>query len=395
MAWVLPRDALLFNSRQAVKKTDNKQNLLTGFLVIFVVTLGLSSCGTNEEDSNIKQEVRVYNWSDYIADSTIGEFEKETGIDVTYDVYDSNEILEGKLLSGNTGYDIVGPSSEFMGRQIIAGVYQKLYKDALYNYDNLDPAMMSLLENLDPDNAHSIPYLWGTTGIGYNKQKAIEIMGADFAMDTLDVVFVPEIIAKFQHCGVAFLDAPSEMFKAALHYLGLNPNSQNPKDYQEQSKELFNNVRPYIQYFHSSKYINDLANGDICLAFAWSGDVLQAADRASESGNGVQIEYKIPKEGTLMWFDMLAIPADAPNPGNAHKFLNYILKPEVIAEISNKVNFANANIPSKSLIKADSLNNPDIYPEEELMRKLFVAKILPPDIDRVMTRQWVDIKSQQ
>ena len=378
-----------------MKKTDNKQNLLTGFLVIFVVTLGLSSCGTNEEDSNIKQEVRVYNWSDYIADSTIREFEKETGIDVTYDVYDSNEILEGKLLSGNTGYDIVGPSSEFMGRQIIAGVYQKLNKDTLYNYDNLDPEMMNLLENLDPDNAHSIPYLWGTTGIGYNKQKAIEIMGADFAMDTLDVVFVPEIIAKFQHCGVAFLDAPSEMFKAALHYLGLNPNSQNPKDYQEQSKELFNNVRPYIQYFHSSKYINDLANGDICLAFAWSGDVLQAADRASESGNGVQIEYRIPKEGTLMWFDMLAIPADAPNPGNAHKFLNYILKPEVIAEISNKVNFANANIPSKSLIKADSLNNPDIYPEEELMRKLFVAKILPPDIDRVMTRQWVDIKSQQ
>ena len=378
-----------------MKKTDYKQNLLTGFLVIFVVTLGLSSCGTNEEETNIKQEVRVYNWSDYIADSTIREFEKETGIDVTYDVYDSNEILEGKLLSGNTGYDIVGPSSEFMGRQIIAGVYQKLNKDALYNYDNLDPEMMNLLENLDPDNAHSIPYLWGTTGIGYNKQKAIEIMGADFAMDTLDVVFVPEIIAKFQHCGVAFLDAPSEMFKAALHYLGLNPNSQNPKDYQEQSKELFKNVRPYIQYFHSSKYINDLANGDICLAFAWSGDVLQAADRASESGNGVQIEYKIPKEGTLMWFDMLAIPADAPNPENAHEFLNYILRPEVVAEISNKVNFANANIPSKSLIKADSLNNPGIYPEEELMRKLFIAKILPPDVDRVMTRQWVDIKLQQ
>ena len=378
-----------------MKKTDYKQNLLTGFLVIFVVTLGLSSCGTNEEETNIKQEVRVNNWSYYIADSTIREFEKETGINVIYDVYDSNEILEGKLFAGNTGYDIVGPSSEFMGRQIIAGVYQKLNKDALYNYDNLDPEMMNLLENLDPDNAHSIPYLWGTTGIGYNKQKAIEIMGADFAMDTLDVVFVPEIIAKFQHCGVAFLDAPSEMFKAALHYLGLNPNSQNPKDYQEQSKELFKNVRPYIQYFHSSKYINDLANGDICLAFAWSGDVLQAADRASESGNGVQIEYKIPKEGTLMWFDMLAIPADAPNPENAHEFLNYILRPEVVAEISNKVNFANANIPSKSLIKADSLNNPGIYPEEELMRKLFIAKILPPDVDRVMTRQWVDIKSQQ
>ena len=376
-------------------RVNYKQNFLTKLLIIFVVSLGVSSCGTNEEENKIKQEVRVYNWSDYIADTTIREFEKETGIDVTYDVYDSNEILEGKLLSGNTGYDIVGPSSEFMGRQIIAGVYQKLNKDALYNYDNLDPAMMNLLENLDPDNAHSIPYLWGTTGIGYNKQKAIEIMGADFAMDTLDVVFVPEIIAKFQHCGVAFLDAPSEMFKAALHYLGLNPNSQNPKDYQEQSTELFKNVRPYIQYFHSSKYINDLANGDICLAFAWSGDVLQAADRASESGNGVQIEYKIPKEGTLMWFDMLAIPADAPNPGNAHKFLNYILKPEVIAEISNKVNFANANIPQKSLIKADSLNNPDIYPEEELMRKLFIAKILPPDVDRVMTRQWVDIKSQQ
>ena len=395
MAGVLLGDALLFNSRQIVKKIDYKPNLLTGFLVIIVVTLGLSSCGTNEEETNIKQEVRVYNWSDYIADTTIREFEQETGINVIYDVYDSNEILEGKLLAGNTGYDIVGPSSEFMGRQIIAGVYQKLNKEALYNYDNLDPAMMNLLENLDPNNAHSIPYLWGTTGIGYNKQKAIEIMGADFAMDTLDVVFVPEIIAKFQHCGVAFLDAPSEMFKAALHYLGLNPNSQNPKDYQGQSKELFKNVRPYIQYFHSSKYINDLANGDICLAFSWSGDVLQAADRARESGNGVQVEYRIPKEGTLMWFDMLAIPVDAPNPENAHKFLDYILRPEVIAEISNKVNFANANIPSKSLIKADSLNNPGIYPEEELMRKLFVAKILPPDVDRVMTRQWVDIKSQQ
>ena len=395
MAGVLLGDALLFNSRQIVKKIDYKPNLLTGFLVIIVVTFGLSSCGTNEEETNIKQEVRVYNWSDYIADTTIREFEQETGINVIYDVYDSNEILEGKLLAGNTGYDIVGPSSEFMGRQIIAGVYQKLNKEALYNYDNLDPAMMNLLENLDPNNAHSIPYLWGTTGIGYNKQKAIEIMGADFAMDTLDVVFVPEIIAKFQHCGVAFLDAPSEMFKAALHYLGLNPNSQNPKDYQGQSKELFKNVRPYIQYFHSSKYINDLANGDICLAFSWSGDVLQAADRARESGNGVQVEYRIPKEGTLMWFDMLAIPVDAPNPENAHKFLDYILRPEVIAEISNKVNFANANIPSKSLIKADSLNNPGIYPEEELMRKLFVAKILPPDVDRVMTRQWVDIKSQQ
>ena len=395
MAGVLPRDALLFNSRQIVMKVDYKQNFLTKLLIIFVVTLGVSSCGTNEEENNIKQEVRVYNWSDYIADTTISEFEKETGIDVTYDVYDSNEILEGKLLAGNTGYDIVGPSSEFMGRQIMAGVLQKLNKQALNNYANLDPAMMSLLENLDPDNAHSIPYLWGTTGIGYNKQKAIEIMGADFAMDTLDVVFIPEIIAKFQHCGVAFLDAPSEMFKAALHYLGLNPNSLNPKDYQEQSTTLLKNVRPYIQYFHSSKYINDLANGDICLAFAWSGDVLQAADRARESGNGVQIEYRIPREGTLMWFDMLVIPTDAPNPENAHKFLNYILRPEVIAEISNKVNFANANTPSKPLIKEAALNNPGIYPHEELMRKFFIAKILPPDVDRIMTRQWVDIKSQQ
>ena len=282
-----------------------------------------------------------------------------------------------------------------MGRQIIAGVLQKLNKQALNNYANLDPAMMSLLENLDPDNAHSIPYLWGTTGIGYNKQKAIEVMGADFAMDTLDVVFIPEIIAKFEHCGVAFLDAPSEMFKAALHYLGLDSNSHNPKDYQEQSTVLLKNVRPYIQYFHSSKYINDLANGDICLAFAWSGDVLQAAVRARESGNGVQIEYRIPREGTLMWFDMLAIPADAPNPENAHKFLNYILRPEVIAEISNKVNFANANIPSKPLINEAALNNPGIYPQEQLMRKLFVAKILPPEVDRVMTRQWVEIKARQ
>ncbi len=340
-------------------------------------------------------EVRVYNWSDYIDRSVIDDFEVSTGINVIYDVFDSNEVLEGKLLAGNTGYDIVGPSIEYLGRQVVAGIHQKLNKDHIPNLRYLEPRMMERLATMDPGNDYAIPYLWGTTGIGYNKEKVQEIMGEDFSMDTFDVIFKPEIIQQFEQCGVAFLDAPSEVFKAALFYLGLNPNTKNPRDYQGEAYQLLLNVRPYIRYFHSSKYINDLANGEICLVFGWSGDILQSGDRAKESGNGIEIDYKIPKEGAQMWVDMMAIPKDAPNAQNAHLFLNFILQPEMMARISNKVKFANANEQSKDFIVQEILDNPTIYPNEETMKKLFLAEIANPRVDRMMTRQWINIKTDR
>ncbi len=340
-------------------------------------------------------EVRVYNWSDYIDYSVIDDFETSTGVNVIYDVLDSNEVLEGKLLAGNTGYDIVGPSIEYLGRQVMAGVHQKLNKDNIPNLRHLEPGMMELLGTMDPGNNYSIPYLWGTTGIGYNKDQAKKIMGESFRMDSFDVIFKPEIIKQFQECGVAFLDAPSEVFKAALFYLGLDPNTKNPRDYQGEAYELLLNVRPYIKYFHSSKYINDLANGEICLVFGWSGDILQAGDRAKESGNNIEIVYQIPQEGAQMWVDMMAIPKDAPNPKNAHLFLNFILQPEMMARISNKVKFANANEKSKGLIVREILDNPTIYPNEETMKKLFIAEIANPRVDRMMTRQWINIKTDR
>ena len=340
-------------------------------------------------------EVRVYNWSDYIDYSVIDDFEASTGIEVIYDVFDSNEVLEGKLLAGNTGYDIVGPSIEYLGRQVIAGVHQKLNKENIPNLRHLEPEMMEILGTMDPGNNYSIPYLWGTTGIGYNQEKATEIMGETFRMDSFDVIFKPEIIKQFKECGIAFLDAPSEVFKAALFYLGLDPNTKNPRDYQGEAYELLLKVRPYIKYFHSSKYINDLANGEICLVFGWSGDILQAGDRAREVGNKIKIAYQIPQEGAQMWVDMMAIPKDAPNPENAHLFLNFILQPEMMARISNKVKFANANEKSKDFIVREILDNPTIYPNEETMKKLFIAEIANPRVDRMMTRQWINIKTDR
>ena len=360
-------------------------------LVFFCLTLIIFFNST----SAVTNEVRVYNWSDYIDNSVIDDFESMTGIKVIYDVFDSNEVLEGKLLAGNTGYDIVGPSIEYLGRQVIAGVHQRLNKEFIPNLRYLEPEMMKMLATMDPGNDYAIPYLWGTTGIGYNKDKAKEIMGEDFKMDSFDVIFEPKIIKQFEQCGIAFLDAPSEVFKAALFYLGLNPNTKNPRDYQGEAYQLLKDIRPYIRYFHSSQYINDLANGEICLVFGWSGDILQSGDRAEEAGNGINIGYEIPKEGAQMWVDMMAIPNDAPNAKNAHLFLNFILQPKMMARISNKVKFANANEQSKDFISQDILNNPTIYPSQETVKKLFIAEIANPRVDRMMTRQWINIKTNR
>ncbi|MGV8842894.1 MAG: polyamine ABC transporter substrate-binding protein [Pseudomonas sp.] len=335
--------------------------------------------------------VHIYNWSDYIGENTLEAFQKATGITPVYDVFDSNETLEGKLLAGRSGYDVVVPSNHFLGKQIKAGAFQKLDRAQLPNWKNLDPVLLKQLQANDPGNQYAVPYLWGTNGIGYNVAKVKAALGVD-KIDSWAVLFEPENIKKLQRCGVAFLDSADEMMPAMLNYLGLNPNSRNPDDYQKAEAKLLQ-VRPYVTYFHSSKYIGDLANGNICVAAGFSGDVLQAADRADEAGKGVEIAYAIPKEGANLWFDMLAIPADAQNAKQAHAFINYLLQPAVIAEVSDYVGYANPNLAAGALMDPDVRNNAAVYPSQAVLDRLFVSAELPADLQRVMTRSWTRVKS--
>jgi len=363
-------------------------SLLKGMATVsLVAAMSIGSAVAQEE-----KVLHVYNWSDYIAEDTIANFEKETGIKVVYDVFDSNEVLEAKLLAGNTGFDVVVPSSDFLARQIQAGVFQTLDKSQLPNLKNLDAGTMKLLQDKDPDNAHAVPYLGGTTGIGYNPKMVAKVMGPDFKMDSWDAVLKPENLSKLSKCGVHFLDAPTEIMATTLHYMGKDPNSTDAKDYAEAGK-LLTSLRPYITKFHSSQYINDLANGDICVAIGWSGDVMQAAARAEEAKNGVEVSYVIPKEGALLWYDMLAIPADAKHPHNAHAFLNYLMRPEVMAPITNYVAYASANEAALPMVDDAIKNNPNIYPPAELKAKLFALKVLPQKINRVRTREWTKVKT--
>lgn len=343
------------------------------------------------------ETLHVFNWSDYMNEGPGGPvdvFEQKTNIDVTYDVFDSNEVLEAKLLSGKTGYDIVFPSNNFIGRQINAGVFQKLDRSKLSNFKHLDKNILRVLEIVDPGNKYSIPYMWGSTGIGYNINKVKQAFGDEKApIDSWDLVFKPEYAAKLKDIGLVMLDDPSEILSATLHYLGLDPNSLNPKDYTDKALPLLMSIRPYIKYFHSSLYINDLANGDIGVVVGWSGDILQARDRADEAGAGVKIAYYIPKEGAATWYDMMAIPADADNVDNAHKFLDFLMEPKVIAGITNYVAFPNANADAMQYVDESIRNDPGIYPSEETMKGLFTMKVMPPKISRVRTRVWTKLKT--
>ena len=340
-----------------------------------------------------QQTVHIYNWSDYIGEQTLASFEAKTGIKPVYDVFDSNETLEGKLLAGRTGYDVVVPSNHFLGKQIKAGAFQKLDRAKLPNWNNLDPALLKQLQANDPGNQYAVPYLWGTNGIGYNAAKIKEVLGVD-EIDSWSVLFEPENIKKLSQCGVAFLDSADEMIPAMLNYLGLDPNSTNPDDYAKAEAKLLE-VRPYVTYFNSSKYISDLANGNICIAAGFSGDILQAADRAEEAGQGVEITYTIPKEGGNLWFDMLSIPVDAVNVEQAHAFINFLLDPKVIAEVSDYVGYANANTKAGELMDQDVRNDPSVYPPQAVLDKLYISAELPVKVQRLMTRSWVRVKSGQ
>jgi len=336
--------------------------------------------------------VNVYNWSDYIDESILADFQKETGITVNYDVFDSNEILETKLLAGSTGYDVVVPTASFLARQIQAGVFKKLDKAALPNIKNMWPVIEKRTAIYDPDNTYSVNYMWGTTGLGYNVDKVKERLGDDAPVNSWDLVFDPANAEKLKDCGITMLDAPEEIIPAALNYLGLDPNARSADDFAKAS-ELLKKVRPYVQKFHSSEYINGLANGDICVAIGWSGDVFQARDRAEEANNGVTIAYSIPKQGALMWFDQMAIPNDAPHAENALTFINYMMRPEVIAKATDYVYYANGNEASQKVINPEILNDPQIYPPADVLNRLYTVQVFNPRDQRLLTRTWTSVKS--
>ena len=342
--------------------------------------------------SAMAEEVRVYNWSDYIDESLLTKFEEETGIDLIYDVFDSNEVLETKMLAGSSGYDVVVPSGTFLQRQISAGAFQKLDKSKLPNLENMWDVISDRVGKYDPGNEYAINYMWGTTGIGVNVDKVKEVLGDDAPIGSLALVFDPANMEKLSACGVHFLDAPAEIIPAALNYIGENPDAQDAETIQK-AEPVLTAIAPYVQKFHSSEYINALANGDICVAVGWSGDILQARDRAAEADNGVTIEFNAPKEGALMWFDNMAIPVDAPNPDGAHKFLNFIMDAQNMAAASNYVYYANGNLASQEFLVEDVIGDTAIYPDAETLEKLYTTSPYDAKTQRVVTRLWTKVKS--
>jgi putrescine transport system substrate-binding protein len=335
--------------------------------------------------------VNVYNWSDYVGEGVLEDFTAETGIKVVYDVYDSMEVLETKLLAGGSGYDVVVPTDRNLARLIQAGIMQPLDKSKIPNLSHQWETIRKRLETYDPGTEHSTNYMWGTTGIGYNAAKIAEIM-PDAPLDSWKLVFDPDVVSKFKDCGIHFLDSPDDMIPAALAYLGLPPDSKDSAEL-EQAGELLMTIRPNVQKFHSSEYINALANGDICIAVGYSGDVLQARDRADEAGNGVEIGYSIPKEGALMWLDSFAVPADAPHPEEAFAFIDFMLDPHIAARNSNYVYYANGNKDSQQYLDPDVIDDPAIYPPEAVIDKLFTTTPNDPKVQRVVTRLWTRIKT--
>nr|WP_312972317.1 polyamine ABC transporter substrate-binding protein [Pseudomonas sp.] len=342
--------------------------------------------------SQAAQDVRIYNWTDYIAPDTLKSFQQASGVTPHYDVYDSNETLDAKLMAGRSGYDVVFPSNHFMARQIQGGALKELDKSQLPNWKNLNPTLLKALEGNDPGNKHGFPYLWGSTGIGYNVEKVKAVLGSDVPLDSWDLIFKPELMAKLSKCGVAILDNGPEMLPIALHYLGLPHHSQKPEDYKK-AEALLMEMRKNVAYFHSSKYVGELANGDVCMAVGFSGDIMQASARAKEAGNGVDIAYVIPKEGAPMWFDMVAMPKDAPNEKAAYAFMNYLLEPKVIAGISDHVHYANGNSQADGLVDPALKADTTVYPPDEVMEKLYALEAMPLNIDRIRTRIWTKVKS--
>jgi putrescine transport system substrate-binding protein len=360
---------------------------LVGIAVV-ATCVGLALSGARSQTQRV---VNIYNWSDYIHPDVLKRFTRDTGIAVRYDTFDSNEVLETKLLTGRSGYDVVVPSANFLERQIKAGVLQPLDKTKLPNLEHVWPEIANRLAAFDPGNRFAVNYMWGTVGIGFNAAHAKERLGGA-AIDSWDFVLKPELLGKFKDCGVDMLDSSDDILSAALKYLGLDPNSTTTSDL-ERAAELVAAVRPFVRKFHSSEYLNALASGEICLVVGFSGDVKQAQKRAAEAKGGVKVAYAIPNEGAQMWFDNLAIPKDAEHPAEAHAFIDYLMRPEVAAQNTNFIGYANGNLASQKLIDPAVLKDPTVYPGPQTMEKLYVLRAKDPRTQRAITRLWTRIKT--
>ena len=365
-------------------------------LSIAVLAAALVACGKKDsapaegaaaaQPAAEEKVLNLYIWNDYLAPDTIANFEKETGIKVSVSNYGSNEELDAKLAPGNAGYDVVVPSASSYERQIKSGYYQKLDKAQLPNLKNMDPDIEARLAMHDPGNDYAVLHMWGTTGIGYNVKKLKEVM-PNAPLDSWSLVFDPKTVAKFKKCGVAVLDSATEMYSMTLAALGKDPNSQKPEDLDAATNAMVA-IRPSIRYFDTQRMISDLANGEICLAVGYNGDILQARDRAEENKTGAEIAYSIPKEGTIIWFDSYLVPKDAPHPKNAHAFINYMLRPEVIAAVTNTVNYPNGNAQATQYVNKEVLEDPSVYPPQEVKVKLVPDLADTEETTRIMTRGW-------
>jgi putrescine transport system substrate-binding protein len=368
--------------------TCNKSVHVCGFFIaaIFVFATFLPAAAQDE------RVVNVYNWSDYIEPKVLDDFTKETGIKIQYDTFDANETLETKLLAGKSGYDIVVPTAYFLERQIKGGLFQKLDKSKLKNLGNVWPDIAKRLAVYDPGNQFAVNYMWGTTGIGYNVKAMRERLGPEGKIDSWDVIFKLENLAKFRDCGIHMLDSADDILPSALHFLGLNPDSNDPKEL-ERAGELLMEIRPLVRKFHSSEYLNALAGGEICLVVGWSGDIKQSQKRAAEAKNGVEIGYAIPKEGAQMFFDNLAIPKDAKHVDEAHAFIDYLLRPEIAARNTNLVAYANGNLASQKFIDKSALDDKSIYPDARTMDHLYTVSAREQKSQRFVNRLWTKIKT--
>lgn len=365
-------------------------------LAVSALALLLAACGGKKSETATapaaeEPVVNVYNWSDYIDTTVIEDFTKETGIKVNYDVFDSNELLQTKLLSGKSGYDVVVPSGSFLEKQIQAGVFQKLDKSKLANLANIDPAIQTATAKHDAGNEHAVAYFWGTSGVGYNIDK-IKAAMPNAPVDSFAMFYDPKVIANFKKCGVTMLDAPDEVVATVLLYLGREPMSEKAEDLAAAEKVLLS-IRPFVREIKSSGYLDDLANGEICLALGWSGDVGQGKSRAEEAGKGVKLQYNIPKEGAIQFFDMLAIPADAPHVGNAHKFINYLLSKDVAIKNTNFVRYASPNAAARDGIDPAITGDANIYPTPEVAAKLSPNLARSQEFTRELTRVWTRFKT--
>jgi len=367
------------------------------FLRLALLCIALTACGGDREPAGDpsgggeEKVLHVYNWADYIGETTIADFETRTGIKVVYDVYDATEVLQTKLLTGQSGYDVVISSGAATGKLVAGGTLRKLDRSKLSNLENLDPQLMQRMTIYDPGNEHGVPYLWGTTGLGYNPDKIERILGTR-TIDSLAAVFDPALASKLAQCGITWLDAPADMFQLAFIYLGLDANSHRPEDLAA-AEALLMRARPYVRYFHSSQYLNDLASGEVCVSVGWSNGLQQARARGAQAAQPVEVESVIPKEGAPLWTDLAQIPVDAPHPENAHRFIDYLMEPEVIAQITNTVGQANGNAASLPFVDAAVRDDPSIYPSADVYQRLTIDRAWSPEQTRQVNRAWTRIKT--